>query len=202
MDPRLRSLLEELHREGVEHDQHKRHRLERRRNLEPDSAAVLALLVRATGARQVLELGTSNGYSTLWLADAVRSTGGRVLSVDADAQRSGEAAQNLARAGLSELVELRIEDAALTLRETRAGNWDVVFLDAERSAYTEYWPDLLRALRPGGLLVVDNVISHASELEQFRALVSAEARVSEALVPAGAGLLLIVRDPLGSRDER
>jgi predicted O-methyltransferase YrrM len=75
-------------------------------------------------------------------------------------------------------------------------------LDAERSAYTEYWPDLLRALRPGGLLVVDNVISHASELEQFRALVSAEARVSEALVPAGAGLLLIVRDPLGSRDER
>jgi predicted O-methyltransferase YrrM len=202
MDPRLRSLLEELHREGVEHDQHKRHRLERRRNLEPDSAAVLALLVRATGARQVLELGTSNGYSTLWLADAVRSTGGRVLSVDADAQRSGEAAQNLARAGLSELVELRIEDAALTLRETRAGSWDVVFLDAERSAYTEYWPDLLRALRPGGLLVVDNVISHASELEQFRALVSAEARVSEALVPAGAGLLLIVRDPLGSRDER
>ena len=70
----------------------------------------------------------------------------------------------------------------------------MIFLDAERPAYTAYWPDLVRALRPGGLLAVDNVISHADELVEFRALVTADDRVSAALVPTGAGALLVVRD--------
>ena len=75
--PGLAALLEQLHRDGVEHDSSKEDRLERLRNLEPDSAALLALLVRAIRARAMLELGTSNGYSTLWLADArAASVGG------------------------------------------------------------------------------------------------------------------------------
>jgi predicted O-methyltransferase YrrM len=71
----------------------------------------------------------------------------------------------------------------------------MIFLDAERPAYPGYWPDLVRALKPAGLLAVDNVISHADQLAEFRALVSADPRVTEALVPTGAGALLIVRDP-------
>jgi predicted O-methyltransferase YrrM len=71
----------------------------------------------------------------------------------------------------------------------------MIFLDAERSAYANYWPDLLRVLRPGGLLAVDNVLSHAEEVRELRALVNAEERVSEALVPTGAGLLLMVLAP-------
>jgi predicted O-methyltransferase YrrM len=193
VDDRLRALLDELHRDGVEHDEGKAERLERRRNVEPDTARVLALLVRATAARGVLELGTSNGYSTIWLADAVRGAGGRLLSVDVDAVRSGEAARNLDRGGVRERVELRVEDAAMTLRKSPDGAWDMIFLDAERSAYAGYWPDLLRVLRPGGLLAVDNVLSHAEEVRELRALVNAEERVSEALVPTGAGLLLVVR---------
>ena len=150
--------------------------------------------MRATGARRVLELGTSNGYSTLWLAAAARSAGGVVVSVDTDAQRSAMAARNLQRGGLRDLVELRVEDAALTLRSSADGAWDMVFLDAERSAYLGYWHDLVRSLRPAGLLAVDNVLSHASELVQFRASVQADARVSEAMAPTGAGLLLVVRE--------
>ena len=69
--------MEELHAHGVAHDAGEPDRLDRLRNLEPDTAHLLALLVRATGARRLLELGTSNGYSTLWLADAVRGVGGR-----------------------------------------------------------------------------------------------------------------------------
>jgi predicted O-methyltransferase YrrM len=191
----LANLLEELHRDGVEHDAGKADRLQRLRNVEPDSARVLALLVRATGARAVLELGTSNGYSTLWLADAARSVGGRLLSVDVDPKRSAQATQNLERAGLDGLVELRVQDAAETLREGSDGAWDMIFLDAERPAYAAYWPDLVRVLRPGGLLAVDNVLSHAEEVRALRGLVSAEERVSEALVPTGAGLLLVVREP-------
>jgi predicted O-methyltransferase YrrM len=192
-DDRLTELLDELHRRGVEHDAAKSDRLERLRNLEPDSARLLALLVRATAARRVLELGTSNGFSTLWLADAVRSVGGQMLSVDIDAARSAQAGENLERAGLRELVELRVEDAAQALGSSSDSGWDMIFLDAERPAYAGYWPDLVRTLRPGGLLAVDNVLSHADEVREFRALVDDDARVLQAVVPTGAGLLLAVR---------
>jgi len=194
VDDQLTELLAELYSSGREFDEGKADRLRRLRNVEPDTAALLALLVRATGARRVLELGTSNGYSTLWLAAAARSAGGVVVSVDTDAQRSAMAARNLQRGGLRDLVELRVEDAALTLRSSADGVWDMVFLDAERSAYLGYWQDLVRSLRPAGLLAVDNVLSHASELVQFRASVQADARVSEAMAPTGAGLLLVVRE--------
>jgi predicted O-methyltransferase YrrM len=188
-------VLDELHRYGVEHDAGKGDRLERLRNLEPDTAKVLAVLVRATGARRLLELGTSNGYSTLWLADAIRSLGGRMVSVDLDPARSALAAQNLERTGLRELVELRVEDAATSLRNAHDGEWDMIFLDAERPAYASYWPDLVRVLRPGGLLAVDNATSHADQLGDFRSLTASDERVGDALVPTGAGLLLVVRNP-------
>jgi predicted O-methyltransferase YrrM len=194
MDARLSGLLDELHRHGVEHDADKADRLERLRNLEPDTAALLALLVRATGARRVLELGTSNGYSTLWLADAVASNEGSLTSVELDPERTTQAAQNLVQAGLRSVVDLRIQDAGDTLRQSDDGEWDMIFLDAERPAYVGYWPDLVRVLRPRGVLAVDNVLSHAAELEEFRALVSADERVSEALAPTGAGALLLVRE--------
>jgi predicted O-methyltransferase YrrM len=194
MDAKLTALLGELHRHGVEHDAAKGDRLLRLRNLEPDTAALLALLVRATGARKLLELGTSNGYSTLWLADAIRANGGQILSVDVDEERSAEAARNLERAGLTEVVDLRLEDAATTLANSSDAEWDMVFLDAERPAYPSYWPDLVRVLRPGGLLAVDNVISHADQVTEFRSLITADPRVTEALVPTGAGALLIVRE--------
>jgi predicted O-methyltransferase YrrM len=194
MDDTVRAIIDELHRHGVEHDAGKEDRLERLRNVEPDTAQVLAALVRATGARRLLEIGTSNGYSTLWLADAVRSVGGGLVSVDIDAARGALAAQNLDRAGLRELVELRVEDAAVSLRETADEGWDMIFLDAERPAYAGYWPELVRVLRPGGLLAVDNVLSHADQVNDFRSLIRADERVSEALVPTGAGLL-VVRNP-------
>jgi predicted O-methyltransferase YrrM len=194
-DKNLTALLDELHRHGLEHDEREADRLERLRNVEPDSAALLGLLVRATGARRLLELGTSNGYSTLWLADAVCSVGGQMVSVDVDRARSAQAAENLGRAGLRELVELRVQDAAEALRSSPGRAWDMIFLDAERSHYAGYWPELVRVLRPGGLLAVDNVLSHAEEVGEFRALVDATPNVTQALAPSGAGLLLVVLDP-------
>lgn len=192
MDETLRARLDALHRHGREHDAGRADRLDRLRNLEPDSAALLAVLVRATGAATLLELGTSNGYSTLWLADAARATGGRLVSVELDAERSAEAARHLADAGLAEHVELRVADAGATLAASPDGHWDLVFLDAERPEYPGYWPDLVRTLRPGGLLAVDNVVSHADQVAEFRALVTADPRVTQAVAPTGAGVLLVV----------
>lgn len=145
----------------------------------------------------MLELGTSNGYSTLWLADAARAVGGSLVSVEIDPERSSQAARNLDRAGLRSVVELRVQDAADALKESPDSEWDMIFLDAERPAYPGYWPDLVRALKPSGVLAVDNVLSHADQVADFRALVAADPRVSEALAPTGAGALLIVREPAG-----
>jgi predicted O-methyltransferase YrrM len=185
------ALLRALESHGREHDAAIADRTLRLRNVESETAAMMAVLVRALGARRLLELGTSNGYSTIWLGDAAEEVGGRLLSVDLDAGRGGEAAENIARAGLGETVELRIEDAAETLAGLAAGTADFVFLDAERPAYTDYWPDLVRVLARPGLLLVDNAISHAEELAGFRELVEDDERVAASLVPVGAGVLEI-----------
>jgi predicted O-methyltransferase YrrM len=79
------------------------------------------------------------------------------------------------------------------LRDADDGAWGFVFLDAERPAYAGYWPDLLRALAPGALLVIDNVISHAEQVEEVTALIEAEPTVTTALVPIGAGLRVVVK---------
>jgi predicted O-methyltransferase YrrM len=190
MDPALTEMLGRLYAEGREHDAAQADRLARLRNLEPETARLLALLVRATGARSVLELGTSNGYSTVWLADAVRDTGGRVVSVELDPARSAAAAANLERAGVAAHVELRVQDAADALAAAPDASVDLLFLDAERPHYVAYWPHVLRVLRPGGLLAVDNVLSHEDELTEFTALVEAELETT--VVPVGAGLRLAV----------
>jgi predicted O-methyltransferase YrrM len=194
VDSALASLLEHLYRSGREHDAEQEDRLDRWRNLEPDTARLLALLVRALAPRKALELGTSNGYSTIWLADAVRSVGGSLTSVEIDARRAERALENLRAAGLADAVDLRVEDAASVLASSADGEWQFVLLDAERPAYAGYWRDLARSLAPRGLLVVDNALSHADELKEFRALVERDARVSEALAPTGAGALLVLRE--------
>ncbi|HTB50140.1 MAG TPA: class I SAM-dependent methyltransferase [Solirubrobacteraceae bacterium] len=195
MNKQLELYLDDLYRHGLEHDANKADRLERLRNVEPETARLLAVLVCAVGAKRLLELGTSNGYSTLWLADAARRVGGRVLSVDIDPARSAVALENLSNAQLQGYVELRTEDAALTLGKAVDASVDMIFLDAERPAYCDYWQHLPRVLRLGGLLVVDNVLSHAAEVQAFRRLVEEEDGVTESLVPIGAGVLLVVKYP-------
>jgi predicted O-methyltransferase YrrM len=199
MDEQLAAYINDLYQRGQAHDAEEPDRLDRLRNVEPDTARLLAMLVRATHARRLLEVGTSNGFSTLWLADAARSIGGRVVSVEIDPVRTAQALAHLSAVKLDEVVELRTEDAAQTLKRSADAVWDLIFLDAERPAYVDYWPDLVRVLKKGGLLVLDNVLSHSDEVHDFRQLVDKDPRVSEALVPIGAGALLIVKEAAPER---
>jgi predicted O-methyltransferase YrrM len=191
MDAARRELAAEIHAAATEHDAAQADRLDRYRILEPETAELLAVVVRATGARRVLEVGTSIGYSTIWLADAVEASGGSLLSVEVDAERSNTARTNLERAGLT--AELRVEDAAETLATSDEESWNLIFLDAERPAYAGYWPDVLRSLAPRGLVAVDNVISHADQVQEVLALMAAEPAVTATQVPVGAGLQLAVK---------
>jgi predicted O-methyltransferase YrrM len=192
MDDKRGQIAEEILASSRTHDAAEPDRRARFRNVEPETAALLGVLVRCVRARAILELGTSNGYSTIWLADAADATGGIVTSIELDPTRTAMARENLARVGLT--AELRTEDAAVTLRGSRDDSWDFIFLDAERPAYADYWSDLLRVLRPGGgLLAIDNVLSHASEVAKVATLIEAERSVETTIVPIGAGLRLVVR---------
>jgi predicted O-methyltransferase YrrM len=168
-------------------------RLERFRNVEPETAELLGILIRACDAQRILELGTSNGYSTLWLADAAEATGGGVVSVDLDPSRTALARDNLTRAGLDELVELRTEDAGMALSNAADGEWDFMFLDSERIAYPGYLVNLVRTLKPGGVLAIDNALSHEHELVEFTAQVQEVEALTQTVVPVGAGMRLAVR---------
>jgi predicted O-methyltransferase YrrM len=186
-----RALAAALYAAGRAHDAAQEDRLARWRNVEPETAELLGVLVRGLRARRVLEVGTSNGYSTIWLGDAAQAVGGTVLSIDVDAARTEVAAEHVAQAGVTDAVALLSEDAAVALARFDDASWDFVFLDAERPAYVDYWPDLVRVVARPGLLAVDNVLSHADEVAAFRALVEADERVMSSVVPIGAGLLLV-----------
>jgi predicted O-methyltransferase YrrM len=191
MDERRRRYAGELLERSRAFDATRTDRLERYRNVEPETAELLGVLVRACRPGHVLEIGTSNGYSTIWLADASEAVGAELLSVDVDARRSEEAREHLTAVGLA--AELRVEDAAETLRASPDGHWGFVFLDAERPAYAAYWPELVRTLAPGGLLAIDNVLSHAEQVKDVTGLILAEPRVSSTLLSIGAGVRLVVR---------
>jgi predicted O-methyltransferase YrrM len=178
VDPDRRRFAAELYAESHAHDVELEDRLDRFRNLEPPTAELLGILIRARGALRILELGTSNGYSTIWLADASAATDGGVVSVDIDPLRIELARENLGAAGLDSRVELRAQDAGEALVQS-----------------PESWWDFVRALAPRGLLAVDNVRSHEHELVEFTALIEAREELTQTVIPVGAGLRLAVRGP-------
>ena len=199
MDSTRQTFLDELYAHGRAHDESLHDRLERFRNVEPETAELLGVLVRAMGAQRVLEIGTSNGYSTIWLGDAAEAVGGSVVSLDIDAERTAAAFDNLTQAGVDEFVELHTQDAADALASFEDGAFDLVFLDAERREYASYWPDLVRVLRARGLLVVDNTLSHAKELVEFSELVYSDESVTLATLGRRARVVAgVLQDALTS----
>src|SRR5712691_10912986 len=193
MSDQLQSLMTELEQSGKATDSAVTERSRRMLNITRDTGEFLAVLVRATVARRVLEIGTSNGYSTLWLASAVRAIGGSVTTVELSAYKVGLATTNFTRSGLAPYISLVHDDAGRVLERSEDGAFDLIFLDSERPEYPGWWPNLSRVLRPGGLLVVDNATSHPEQMAPFVALVKADADFTTSLVPVGNGEFLAVK---------
>jgi predicted O-methyltransferase YrrM len=126
----------------------------------PAQGKLLELLVRIHGARRVLELGTLGGYSTIWLARGL-PPGGSIVTLELDPHHAEVASANLARAGLTEIVELRVGPALQTLPELLAedaGPFDLIFIDADKGNYPGYLEWSLKLSRPGSLIIGDNVV--------------------------------------------
>ena len=193
VDERVRATIEELSAAAEAHDATRADRLDRWRVLESDAGRLVWFLTQAVGARRIVEIGTSRGVSTLWLADAARATGGRVLSLDTDPDAQADAGRSLAAAGLGEYVEFRVADGGAALAELPDGGVDLLFLDAERTEYPAWWPHPVRVLRAGGVLVADNALSHPDEIAPLRELMEREPGLITTLIPVGKGELVGLR---------
>ncbi|PTV50366.1 O-methyltransferase [Acinetobacter pittii] len=174
------------------HDAQQADRLLRYRNIEAESAKLLSQFIRMQQAKSILEIGTSTGYSTLWLAEAAQATHGKVTTLEIDVNRSNEAKRHATELALDELVDFWVGDAADYLKEAQE-TFDFILLDAERPAYENYWPDLKRLMKPkGGVLIIDNVISHAAEVSSFLSLIKKDENFMSSILPVGAGLCIVV----------
>jgi predicted O-methyltransferase YrrM len=186
MDRNLLGLLDELYQFGRDNDARHTERGRRMLNITSDTGRLLWILVRATRATRILEVGTSNAFSTIWLADAARETGGRVITLEQSPDKIAQARANLARAGVADRVEIREGRAADTLAAL-AGPFDFVFLDADRPSYASYLELVLPKLSPSGLLVADNVVSHRQELEDYLSRVKSNSALFSVTLPIGNG---------------
>lgn len=178
------------------YDNDQTNRLNRYRHLEPDSARFLASLVTMQKPKKVLEIGTSSGFSTLWLAYGLRHhTNADFVSLDIDQYRSHAAKSHLQTVGLSHLVDLKVQDASDYFSQSRE-IFDFIFLDAERKFYSDYTEYLHRALTVGSVLIIDNVISHGGEVQSFLAGFKNDKRYLCHTLDTGAGLFMAVRQEL------
>jgi predicted O-methyltransferase YrrM len=183
-------------------------------DVSPLEGKLLYLLARAVGARNVLELGTLAGYSTIWLGRAVPADG-RVLTIEVDPDHAEVARANLERARLGDVVELRVAPALEALRRLIAANakpFDLIFLDADKASNAVYLEHALELSRPGTLIVADNVVrggavadprsedATVQGMRRFFELLAAEPRVTATALQTvggkghdGLALALVVR---------
>jgi predicted O-methyltransferase YrrM len=187
LDDRVRSVLARLEEEdrsereaGVPRDQ-------RARAVAPTTGQFLFALVAPNAGCEVLEIGGSRGYSTIWLAAAARILGGHVVSLEHDPSKCEAWRRNVAEAGLAEWAELYEGDAFALLEQLEEG-FDVVFLDAEKEDYERLFTVARTKLEPGAVVVADNVLSHADPLADYSVARQADGSLVSVTVPLDRGL--------------
>jgi predicted O-methyltransferase YrrM len=191
LDDRVRAVLERLEQEDAAERAAGLAAAERSRAVEPTTGRFLFSLVAPQTDCEVLELGGSRGYSTIWLAAGVRHLGGRVLSVEHDPRKVEAWRRNVAEAGLEDCAEL-IEGDAKEVVPAIDDVFDIVFLDAEKEDYEELFRLARTKLEPGALVVADNVLSHVEVLGAYSQARQADPTLESVTVPLDRGLELSV----------
>jgi caffeoyl-CoA O-methyltransferase len=184
-DPVVASVLDRLYREDADQRQAGLPSSHRTRNVAVETGRFLSLTARAMNAQFVLEIGSSNGLSTIWLALAMRFTGGRITGTEILPHRVDEANAHLAEAGLSEYGEVILGDARKTVT-TLAGPLDLIFIDAEKEDYVDHFDSAFPSLRSGGLILADNVASH--DISDYQSMLRARDDVETVTLPLDRGI--------------
>jgi predicted O-methyltransferase YrrM len=165
----------------------------------PSLGRLLSLLVHASGARRILEIGTLGGYSAIWMGRALPS-GGTLLSLEVSEEHAEVARRAVAEAGLSHTIEIRVGPALDTLRTlSPIQRFDLVFIDANKDQYPEYLEWAIRLVRPGGMILADNVLRNGAVLQdpapdtdahavqRFNDLVAQDPRLETTIIPTRNG---------------
>jgi caffeoyl-CoA O-methyltransferase len=160
--------------------------------LHPDSAKLLSMMAISNKAKNIVEIGTSAGYSTLWLAYAASITGGKVVTCEIDPVRADETRANLEKANMTDYAEVLVGDARELLRH-RQEPVDLVFIDGEKEQYETYFDVVYKRLGVGSMVVADNVVSHEDELLDYVTYVQNHPNLESVTVPIGRGLEITVK---------
>ena len=191
LDGRILGVLARLEAEDAAEREAGLPAAQRSRQVEPTTGRFLFALAASQAGSEVLEIGGSRGYSTIWLAAGARVLGGRVVSLELDPAKCAAWRANIADAGLEEWAELVEGDAHATLAATE-DVFDLVFLDAEKDDYGALFELARPLLEPGGLVVADNVLSHSETLGAYSAARQADPSATSVTVPLDRGLELTV----------
>ncbi len=192
LNPEFLQRVNQLYQSFIKHDAAIADRILRYRNIEPESAQYLAMLIRIQQSKKILEIGTSTGYSTLWLADAAQVTQGRITTLEIDPLRTEQAKCYAKELQVEDVIDFWVGDAHEYLSKSHE-QYDLILLDAERETYIDYWQFLQNMINPkGGVLIVDNVISHAAEVKAFISEVKKDVRFMSTTLSLGAGLFIVV----------
>jgi predicted O-methyltransferase YrrM len=191
LDDRVRAVLERLEREDADEREQGLAASERARAVAPTTGRFLFSLVAPQTDCEVLEIGGSRGYSTIWLAAGVRYFGGRVLSLEHDPRKIDAWRRNIADAGLQEWADLVEGDAHETLPQID-DVFDVVFLDAEKDDYEQLFQLARGKVEPAAVFVADNVLSHPETLAAYSAARQADPTLESFTLPLDRGLELSV----------
>lgn len=159
-------------------------------NVPIEDGRVLRLLTEAVGAKHVVEIGTSNGYSGIWFCLALRTTGGKLTTHDIDEGRAALARENFKRAGVDKLVTLVFGDAHETVTRLK-GPIDILFLDADKPGYIDYLNKLLPLVRPGGLILAHNV--NMGRMQDFIKAITTDPNLETVFQGQGQGLSVTLK---------
>ncbi len=160
-------------------------------NISRQTGNFISMLIKASGAKNVLELGTSNGYSTLWIADALKQTKGHLTTIEFWEKRQCLAREYIADCGLSDYVTFKIGQAYDIIQtELQNEMYDLVFIDANKQEYLSFFQAVHPILKKGGILLADNVISHAKKVEPFLEAVANNSEYQSQVLDLPDGLLM------------
>jgi caffeoyl-CoA O-methyltransferase len=153
----------------------------------------LRLLIASTGRKRALEIGGASGYSAIWMAQGLRATGGKLISIEYDPVRARELTENVKRAGMSDVVQVVAGDAFVEIPKLQ-GTFDFVFLDAWKRDYKKFYDLIYPRLDKGGLFTAHNVINKRSELGDFMDAIQRNPSLWTSIVaPSGEGISLSLK---------